>query len=269
MSAAREHVIAELRQRISTLESGSARSVGHLGFGVPEIDAALPGGGLAYGALHEFAGGGAGTVDGAAAALFAAGIAARTTGPIVWCLTRPDLFFPALAQVGLNADRVIFVESDKEEDVLANMEEAIAYGGLGAVVGEIVRLPMTASRRLQLAAERTGTMALAVRRWRRQTEANDFGQPTAAATRWRVSVMPSETLPVAGVGRARWLLELIRVKAGECAEFSVGACDAAGRINLSSGSRDRSHSSGRSVHSGRTGDSRDREIGFEALGFRR
>jgi hypothetical protein len=42
----------------------------------------------------------AGTVDGAAAALFTAGIAARTKGPIVWCLTRPDLFFPALAQVG-------------------------------------------------------------------------------------------------------------------------------------------------------------------------
>ena len=69
--------------------------------------------------------GGAGTVDGAAAALFAAGIAARTKGPIIWCLTRPDLFFPALAQVGLHSDRVIFVESDKDEDVLANMEEVI------------------------------------------------------------------------------------------------------------------------------------------------
>ncbi|MDP9759360.1 hypothetical protein QE433_002172 [Agrobacterium tumefaciens] len=121
-----------------------------------------------------------------------AGIAARTKGPIVWCLTRPDLFFPALAQVGRHADRVIFVESDKEEDVLANMEEGLSFGGLGAVVGELVRLPMVGSRRLQLAAERTGTMALAVRRWRRQTEANDFGQPTASTTRWRVSVMPSD-----------------------------------------------------------------------------
>lgn len=100
-------------------------------------------------------------VDGAAAALFAAGIAARTKGPVVWCLTRPDLFFPALAQVGLHPDRVIFVESDREEDVLANMEEGLAFGGLGAVVGELVRLPMVGSRRLQLAAERTGTMALA------------------------------------------------------------------------------------------------------------
>lgn len=249
MSAAREHVIAELRERISTLESSATRSSGCLAFGVPEIDAVLPGGGLASGALHEFAGGGAGTVDGAAAALFAAGIAARTKGPIVWCLTRPDLFFPALAQVGLHPDRVIFVESDKEEDVLAHMEEGLAFGGLGAVVGEVVRLPMTASRRLQLAAERTGTIALAVRRWRRQTEANDFGQPTASTTRWRVSVMPSEELPVPGIGRARWLLELLRSRAGECAEFEIGACDDKGRIHLSSGSGDRSNTAARSVHS--------------------
>ncbi|MGO7557760.1 damage-inducible mutagenesis protein, partial [Rhizobium johnstonii] len=79
--------------------------------------------------LHEFAGGGSGTVAGAAAALCAAVIAARTKGPIVWCLTRPALFFPALAQVGLHPDRVLFVESDKEADVLANMEEGLSFGG--------------------------------------------------------------------------------------------------------------------------------------------
>ena len=107
------------------------------------------------------------------------------------------------------------------------------------VVGEIVRLPMVASRRLQLAAEKTGTMGLVVRRWRRLVEASDFGQPTASTTRWRVSVLPSEALPVPGVGRPRWLLELIRVKAGECAEFVVGACDATSRIHLSAGPADR------------------------------
>jgi protein ImuA len=249
MTAARERVISDLRDRIAALETSSARKADCLAFGVSEIDAVLPGGGLAYGALHEFAGGGAGTIDGAAAALCAAGIAARTKGPIVWCLTRPDLFFPALAQVGLHPDRVVFVESDREEDVLANMEEGLSFGGLGAVVGELVRLPMTASRRLQLAAERTGTMALAVRRWRRQTEASDFGQPTASTTRWRVSVKPSEELPVPGVGRARWYLELMRVKAGECAEFLVRACDDQGRLDLSTGSVDGSSSSHRSRHS--------------------
>lgn len=249
MTAALESVISDLRDRIASLERRPVRKASCLAFGVPAIDAALPGGGLAHGALHEFAGGGSGTIDGAGAALFVAGIAARTKGPIVWCLTRPDLFFPALAQVGLHADRVIFVESDKEEDVLANMEEGLSFGGLGAVVGELVRLPMVASRRLQLAAERTGTMALVVRRWRRQTEANDFGQPTASTTRWRVSVMPSEELPVPGVGRPQWLLELMRVKAGECAEFLVRACDDKGRIDIPSGSADRSHSPGRSRYS--------------------
>lgn len=48
--------------------------------------------------------------------------------------------------------------------MLASMEEGLAYGGLGAVVGELVRLPMTASRRLQLAAEKTGAMGIALRR---------------------------------------------------------------------------------------------------------
>jgi protein ImuA len=250
MSAAREHVLADLRDRIALVEGTVVRKAGCLPFGVPEIDAVLPGGGLAHGALHEFAGGGGGTVDGAAAALFVAGIAARTTGKIVWCLTRPDLFFPALAQAGLHPNRVVFVEADKEEDVLASMEEGLSYGGLGAVVGELVRLPMTASRRLQLAAEKTGTMGLAVRRWRRQTEANDFGQPTASKTRWRVSVQPSVDLPVPGIGRPRWLLELMRVQAGECAEFFVGACDAKGRIDLSAGFADRPDSASRSLNSG-------------------
>ena len=225
-------VLDELRERIAHLEGSTARKATALPFGVPDIDARLPAGGLAYGAIHEVAGGGAGTVDGAAAALFVAGVAARSRGKILWCLTRPDLFFPAISQAGLHPDRVVFCEADKEEDVLASMEEGLSFGGLGAVVGELVRLPMTASRRLQLAAEKTGTLGIALRRWRRQSEASDYGQPTASTTRWRISVLPSEPLPVAGIGRARWLAELMRVKAGECAEFEIGACDAKGRICL-------------------------------------
>lgn len=232
-------VLDDLRERIAHLEGTSTRKVAVLPFGVPEIDARLPEGGLGFGALHEVAGGGTGTVDGAAAALFVAGIAARSKGKILWCLTRPDLFFPALSQAGLHPDRVIFCEADRDEDVLASMEEGLSFGGLGAVVGELVRLPMTASRRLQLAAEKTGTIGLVVRRWRRQAEASDFGNPTASTTRWRISVLPSEPLPTVGVGRARWLAELMRVKAGECAEFEIGACDAKGRVRLLPVSRDR------------------------------
>jgi protein ImuA len=97
------------------------------------------------------AGAGTGAVDGAAAALFAAGIAGRTQGRVLWCVTRQ--FAPALAQAGLTPDRVIYVEAGDEKSVLACFEEALRYRKLGAVVAEVAHLSMTASRRLQLAAE--------------------------------------------------------------------------------------------------------------------
>jgi protein ImuA len=227
-------VVERIREQIQRLEGGSARSRTVLPFGVEAVDSRLPGGGLAVGALHEVAGGGNGAVDGAAAALFAAGIAARAKGKVLWCVTRQDLFAAAIAQVGLHPDRVIYVEAGDEKSVLACFEEGARHGGLGAVVAEVSRLSMTSSRRLSLAAESSATIAIAVRRWRRQTEAADFGQPTASATRWRISALPSAPLPVPGVGRARWLVELIRCRAGESADFVLDACDAEGRLALSS-----------------------------------
>ena len=113
-------------------------------------------------------------------------------------------------------------------------EEGLRHGGLGAVVAEAARLSMTASRRLQLAAESSGAIGIAIRRWRRPAEAADFGQPTASVTRWRITALPATPLPVLGVGRPRWQLELIRCRAGESADFEVEACDAKGRLALPS-----------------------------------
>lgn len=107
--------ISDLRDRIARLEGGNTRERAVLPFGVAAIDNHLPGGGVALGALHEVAGGGNGAIDGAAASLFAAGIAARTPGKVLWCVTRQDLFAPAIAQVGLHPDRVIYVEADRKE----------------------------------------------------------------------------------------------------------------------------------------------------------
>lgn len=221
-----------LREKIRRIEAGDRVSRGHLPFGEPELDGRLPGGGLALGALHEVAGGGNGALDGAAAALFAAGILARTHGPVLWCGGTRDLFAPAIALVGLHPDRVIYAEANSDKDVLACMEEGLRHGGLAGVIGEVCRLAMTPSRRLQLAAETSGTIGIAIRRWRRPAEAADFGQPTASTTRWRVSALPASPLPVPGVGRPRWFVELIRAKAGECAEFEVESCDEEGRIAI-------------------------------------
>lgn len=226
--------IESLRAQVRQVEGRNRRAASVLPFGLAEVDSRLPSGGLALDALHEVAGGGNGAIDGAAAALFAAGIAARTRGKVLWCVTRPDLFAPALSQAGLKSDRVIYLEGGDEKTVLACFEEGLRHGELGAVVAEVARLPMTASRRLQLAAEGSGTIGIALRRWRRQTEAADFGQPTAATTRWRVSALPSTPLPVAGVGRPRWLVELIRCRSGESADFELEACDDTGRLALPS-----------------------------------
>ena len=242
LAAAQPSVFQALRTEIARIEASGRAPTGVLPFGVEVLDDHLPAGGLQLGALHEVAGGGNGALHGAASALFVAGIAARTQGQVLWCVTRPDLFAPALEQAGLSSDRVIYVEAGDETAVLASFEEGLRHGGLGAVVGEVARLSMTASRRLQLAAEETGTIGLAIRRWRRQAEAADFGQPTAATTRWRVTALPSTPLPVAGVGRARWSVELIRCRAGECADFELEACDETGRLALPANLADRSSS---------------------------
>ncbi|HWA80896.1 MAG TPA: damage-inducible protein, partial [Acetobacteraceae bacterium] len=46
-------------------------------------------------------------------------------------------------------------------------------------------------------------------------------------------------LPVAGIGRPRWLVRLIRSRAGECGEWDVEACDAQGRLALPADLADR------------------------------
>jgi protein ImuA len=243
-------IVQALRTRLQILDGATRRRRAVLPFGIPAIDGRLPDGGLALGALHEVAGGGSGAIDGAAAALFATGIAARTRGRVLWCMTRPDLFAPAIAAAGLAPDRVIYVEARDEKTVLACFEEGLReHCGLGAVIGEVAGLSMTASRRLQLAAEGSGAIGIAIRRLPafhrtrgkpvqenvEKGQTADLGHPTAAVTRWRVSALPSVSLPVVGIGRARWRLELIRCRGGESACFDVEACDAQGRLALPSG----------------------------------
>ena len=91
-------IVEELRARIQRLEGAAGRRHSGLPFGLKAIDRHLPGGGLAFGALHEVAGGGHGAIEGAAAALFTAGIAARTRGKILWCLTPARTCLPRLSR---------------------------------------------------------------------------------------------------------------------------------------------------------------------------
>ena len=226
--------LAELRGRIRALERPAARAQGVHGFGVAALDGHLPEGGLALGALHEVAGGGVDATPAAAATLFVAGILARLTAPIVWCAASGDLFAPGLACAGLHPSRVLHTAAPDEKTVLLVMEEALRHPGLAAVVGELTRLPMVASRRLTLAAEKSGVMALALRRRREGKPAED--SLSAAATRWCITPAPSAPLAVPGgqaLGRARWHVALTRCRGGEPAEWMMEACDAQGCLGVS------------------------------------
>ena len=242
--AAPSRAIVLLRERIARIERIHARGAAEpsLPLGIEAIDQVLPTGGIRLGALHEAASAGPDTEHAAAATLFAAGILARLDGPILWVLRQADLFAPGLAGAGLQPNRIVFAEAGK--DVLPIMEEGLRHAGLAAVVAEHTgRLSLVASRRLQLAAEQAGILAILIRR---SPSFDDpaLNEPTAAVTRWRITALPSPpALPHApdtpGLGRARWKLDLTRCRGGEPGSWIVEACDATGRLGLVAGTANR------------------------------
>lgn len=244
LSPSRSERLDALRAEVRALQSGGAG--GHrlrLPFGVDAIDRRLEGGGLAVAALHEMTGATSGLGDDAAATLFLAGIAARQAwarpgATVLWALRRRDLFAPGLALAGLAPNRLLYAEAGSDADILAVMEEGLRHGGLAAVVGEVERAALVATRRLQLAAEEGGTPALLLRRWRKAGE-DPLAVPSAAMTRWRIACAPSGDLPVEGIGRPRWRLTLVRQRGGEPFEWIMEGTDDQGRLALPPQPRDR------------------------------
>ena len=237
--------LPELRERVRRIERPTATARGVLPFGLAGIDRALPDGGLAQGALHEILGAGGDEEDGALAAAFAAGILGRLTvsgdGMVLWCLPRPDLYGPGLAAHGLDPGRVVLVSTPRDTEILWAMEEGLRAPGIVAVVGEVGTLTATASRRLQLAAERSGITAFLLRRWRDGGQAaRERALPNAAVTRWRITTMHSIPLrSEPGVGRLRWRVELLRCRGGEPACWEMEVPDATDHVSLAAALADR------------------------------
>jgi protein ImuA len=237
-----------LRQRIQALESG--RIPEHvLPFGLPAVDAALPSGGLALGALHEIMGTGADEEDGAVAAAFTTALLARLTrrhgGAVLWCLQSGDLYAPGLAARGLPPERLIVARCRDDTDILWAMEEGLRSAALAAVLGEIGTLAPTAGRRLQLACEAGGVTGFVLRRWRKAgTAAAQRAAPSAAVTRWRVAAAPSRNTGEPGLGLPLWRVELVRCRGGAPAAWLMEESDATGHVALAAELADRPAASG-------------------------
>jgi protein ImuA len=250
-------LLPTLRERIQQIEQPAAAH-GVLSTGIAAIDRALPGGGLARGALHEILGLGGDEEDGALAAGFAAGIVGRfgAGGHVLWCLSRADLYGPGLAACGLDPGCLVLVWAARDAEILWAMEEGLRAPGLDAVIGEAGILPSVTSRRLQLAAEGSGIPAFLLRRWRNaDVAARERTLPNAAATRWRISVLPSVRAGgMPGVGQPRWRVELLRCRGGApgCWEVPVGkgqVGDAADPLSVAEALADRPMAPGRTASS--------------------
>jgi len=212
VSGSRDSLLAGLRARIRRIERRGPAAHAVLPLAVTVVDAALPGGGLARGAVHE--------AVGAAADGFAAMLAGRLDGGVLWCVpasSRTVLHGPGLAAFGFDTDALVIVRCGSWRDMLWAMEEGLRTPELVMVIGEPARpISLTASRRLQLAAEASGVTGLILR------PGGEGGAlaPSAAFSRWRVEpapvVEPDGALPPV----IRWRLELLRCRgslaAGRC-----------------------------------------------------
>jgi protein ImuA len=175
----------------------------------PVIDAWLPGGGLARGAVHEVL-----AADAGAATGFVAMLAGRCRGPVLWLsparAARP--YPPGLAAFGLSPEALVVVQAEAET-LLWAAEEALRSPAPGAVIFLGAAVDLTAGRRLQLAAEKGGGLGLFLR--------PDAAQPgaSAARTRWRVGARPGAAGAPHALAPPRWRLELLRARGGRPAAW--------------------------------------------------
>jgi len=221
--------LAALRRRLVRDEAASTRSgpvQGRLKFDLTPLDAAFGGAGLPMGAAHEVAAAAAG--EEAAAFGWAAAMLGRALD------LRPGLSTllvqedgagresgepdgPGLSAWGVDPDRVVATRTRDAAETLKVIDDALKSGAVAAVLAEFrqadPRLDLTATRRFNLAAARSGAMALLV------TPAP--AETSAAVTRWRVSSAPSLSPSRGLLGPPALRVELTRNRYGRTGAWTL------------------------------------------------
>jgi protein ImuA len=138
------------------------------------------------GAIHEFICSASEPLS--AAGGFIAGILSSLMhhgGASIWISSSQTIFPPSLKNFGIEPDKIIFINLQKEKDKLWAMEETLKCDGIAAVVGEIQELSFTVSRRLQLAVEQSRVTGFIIRNNLRNLNT------TACVTRWKITPLSS------------------------------------------------------------------------------
>lgn len=92
---------------------------------------------------------------------------------------------PALASQGIDLERVIFVRPQSADDAMWAIDQALRTPAVAAVMAELERIDDRSARRLQLAAETGGSLALLLR------PASARRAPSWAEIQWLVNTRPA------------------------------------------------------------------------------
>jgi len=121
-------------------------------------------------------------------------------------------YAPGVDSCGIASSSMILVRLREEVGVLQAAFEGARCTGLGAVVvelwGEARAYDLTASRRLAMAARKSGVPVLMAR-------VAATPAPSAAETRWRVRAMPSRALAANAPGNPAFAMTLLRARNGQ------------------------------------------------------
>ncbi len=212
MQGVKTDIITRLKMDILPLEGLRVVHTGDNPFpGLGVLNNAFPQGSFPLGAVHEFVS--EGVESAAATAGFISGLLGSLMnkgGAAVWIGSSRTLFPPALKIFGIDPEQIIFIDLQKEKDILWAMEEALKCQGLSAVIGEMADLSFTVSRRFQLAVEQSRVTGFILRSNPRNLNTN------ACVSRWNIKSLPSETdegLP--GLGFPRWKVDLLKIRNGK------------------------------------------------------
>lgn len=217
MSPKRLDILTELRSEILRMQGIKPSGIFSGNDGLDFMRDAFPNGTFPIGCVHEFV---AGQIEDAAATTgFMVGILSslmRSHGAIIWISAKRKIFPPALKNFGIDPDRFIFIDLQKEKDVLWAVEEALKCSALTAVIGEAHDFDFTASRRLQLAVEESKVTGFIVRTSNKKLSA------TACVSRWIITSLPSNPIDdLPGIGFPAWNVSLIRMKNGRTGSWNV------------------------------------------------
>jgi protein ImuA len=143
------------------------------------------------------------------------------TKPLLWVQERMAILESGRVHPpGLGAPNLIHVETRDARDALWAMEEGLRCAGLSTVIGELWgdprALDFTATRRLAVAAERSGVPCWLVR-------LNGVANLSGARMRWRIASAPSLAHPfdARAPGIAAWNAELFRARGFPPGRWSV------------------------------------------------